>query len=114
MNNTKRDKKVIGTEIGFERIRRITGYLVGTIDRWNNSKRAEERDRIKHKVGGHDMNNKDLWNLLLAHKGHELTVATYGDPGNPKNVSLECEDCNEVVLDAELYTVCAREDDTNE
>ena len=32
----------------FERIRRITGYLVGTTDRWNNSKRAEERDRVKH------------------------------------------------------------------
>ena len=34
--------------VKFERIRRITGYLVGTIDRFNNSKRAEERDRIKH------------------------------------------------------------------
>lgn len=34
----------------FERIRRITGYLVGTIDRWNNGKRAEERDRVKHSV----------------------------------------------------------------
>ncbi len=32
----------------FERIRRITGYLVGTIDRWNNAKRAEEGDRLKH------------------------------------------------------------------
>lgn len=32
----------------FERIRRITGYLVGTLDKWNNAKRAEERDRIKH------------------------------------------------------------------
>ena len=32
----------------FERIRRITGYLVGTIDRWNDSKQAEERDRVKH------------------------------------------------------------------
>lgn len=32
----------------FERIRRITGYLVGTVDRWNNAKRAEERDRVKH------------------------------------------------------------------
>lgn len=32
----------------FERIRRITGYLVGTINRWNNAKRAEERDRVKH------------------------------------------------------------------
>ena len=32
----------------FERIRRITGYLVGTIDRWNNAKRAEEKERVKH------------------------------------------------------------------
>lgn len=32
----------------FERIRRITGYLVGTLDKWNNAKRAEERDRTKH------------------------------------------------------------------
>ena len=34
----------------FERIRRITGYLVGTLDHWNNGKRAEERDRVKHDV----------------------------------------------------------------
>ncbi|MGI6404343.1 MAG: anaerobic ribonucleoside triphosphate reductase [Oscillospiraceae bacterium] len=34
----------------FERIRRITGYLVGTLDRFNNAKRAEERDRIKHGI----------------------------------------------------------------
>jgi ribonucleoside-triphosphate reductase len=32
----------------FERIRRITGYLVGTLDRWNNGKRSEEKDRVKH------------------------------------------------------------------
>ncbi len=32
----------------FHRIRRITGYLVGTLDRFNNAKRAEERDRVKH------------------------------------------------------------------
>ena len=32
----------------FERIRRITGYLVGTLDRFNDGKRAEERDRVKH------------------------------------------------------------------
>ena len=35
-------------EIGFDRIRRITGYLVGTVDRFNNGKRAEEKDRVKH------------------------------------------------------------------
>lgn len=34
--------------VKFERIRRITGYLVGTTDRWNNAKRAEEQDRVKH------------------------------------------------------------------
>ncbi|MDR1754847.1 MAG: anaerobic ribonucleoside triphosphate reductase [Eubacterium sp.] len=34
----------------FERIRRITGYLVGTVDRFNNAKRAEEHDRVKHGV----------------------------------------------------------------
>ena len=35
-------------EGGFERIRRITGYLVGAMDKWNNAKRAEEHDRVKH------------------------------------------------------------------
>ena len=35
----------------FERIRRITGYLVGTLDRFNNAKRAEEKDRVKHHIG---------------------------------------------------------------
>lgn len=38
----------VGANVGFERIRRITGYLVGTIDRFNDAKRAEERDRVKH------------------------------------------------------------------
>ncbi len=37
-------------KIPFERIRRITGYLVGTMDKWNNGKRAEERDRVKHSL----------------------------------------------------------------
>ena len=35
----------------FERIRRITGYLVGTVDRFNNAKKAEVRDRVKHSLG---------------------------------------------------------------
>ena len=34
----------------FQRIRRITGYLVGTMDRFNNAKRAEEQDRVKHGI----------------------------------------------------------------
>jgi dUTPase len=37
--------------VPFERIRRITGYLVGTTARWNDAKQAEERDRVKHGVG---------------------------------------------------------------
>ena len=36
--------------VPFQRIRRITGYLVGTLDRFNNAKRAEEHDRVKHSV----------------------------------------------------------------
>ncbi len=34
--------------VKFERIRRITGYLVGTIGRWNNAKKSEEQERVKH------------------------------------------------------------------
>lgn len=34
--------------VPFDRIRRITGYLVGGMDRWNNAKRSEEHDRVKH------------------------------------------------------------------
>lgn len=41
-------KKVIGEGVGFDRIRRITGYLVGTTDRFNNAKKCEEQDRVKH------------------------------------------------------------------
>ena len=36
--------------LSIERIRRITGYLVGTVDRFNNAKRAEVEDRVKHSV----------------------------------------------------------------
>ncbi|MEG2004955.1 MAG: anaerobic ribonucleoside-triphosphate reductase [Bilophila sp.] len=45
---TQKDKRTIGDGVKFERIRRITGYLVGTVDRFNNAKRAEVRDRVKH------------------------------------------------------------------
>ena len=44
--------KTVGEGVGFERIRRITGYLVGTVDRFNNGKKAEERDRVKHSTEG--------------------------------------------------------------
>ncbi len=45
---TQTKEKTKGEGVGFERIRRITGYLVGTVDRFNNAKQAEEHDRVKH------------------------------------------------------------------
>ena len=47
---TKSKNENYGQGVGFERIRRITGYLVGTMDKWNDAKRAEERDRVKHSL----------------------------------------------------------------
>ena len=47
-----REEKLVGEGVGFERIRRITGYLVGTTERFNNGKKAEERDRVKHGTEG--------------------------------------------------------------
>ena len=49
---TKNEK--LGQGVGFERIRRITGYQVGTMDKWNDAKRAEERDRVKHGLSKDD------------------------------------------------------------
>lgn len=48
VTNINREEELIGVGVGFERIRRITGYLVGTLDRFNNAKRAEANDRVKH------------------------------------------------------------------
>ncbi len=50
MNNNDATNAPVGAghNVGFERIRRITGYLVGTMDKWNDAKRAEEANRVKH------------------------------------------------------------------
>ena len=40
--------KTVGEGVKFDRIRRITGYLVGTLDRFNNAKKAEVADRVTH------------------------------------------------------------------
>lgn len=47
----KEEKVIVGEGVGFERIRRITGYLVGTLDRFNDAKYAEVQDRVKHSIG---------------------------------------------------------------
>lgn len=41
----------LGLGVKFERIRRITGYLVGSMEKWNDAKKAEEKDRVKHSLG---------------------------------------------------------------
>ena len=46
----KSNNEKMGQGVGFERIRRITGYLVGTMAKWNDATRAEERDRVKHSL----------------------------------------------------------------
>ena len=40
----------VGEGVKFERIRRITGYLSGSLETWNDAKRAEEKDRVKHSI----------------------------------------------------------------
>ena len=47
-------EKLVGEGVKFERIRRVTGYLSGTVDRFNNAKRAEEKDRVKHTIEKED------------------------------------------------------------
>ena len=52
-------EKLVGEGIGFERIRRVTGYLAGDVSRFNNGKRAEERDRVKHSGAKDLLSKKD-------------------------------------------------------
>lgn len=50
MTKAKVSHGMVGEGVEFERIRRITGYLVGTLDRFNNGKRSEVEDRVKHGI----------------------------------------------------------------
>ena len=51
------NKEKLGKGVMFQRIRRITGYLVGALDKWNNAKKVEERDRVKHGLGRKENGN---------------------------------------------------------
>ena len=53
--------------------------------------------------------NNYLWNVLKEHYGHEVQISIYGDVDNPADICLEDMDTNEVILDAEIYTLVARE-----
>ena len=48
INKVKNENGKVGEGVKFERIRRITGYLVGTLDRFGDAKRAEVEQRVKH------------------------------------------------------------------
>ena len=48
MDKETKRTKMVGEGVKFDRIRRITGYLVGTLDRFNNAKKAEVSDRVTH------------------------------------------------------------------
>ena len=51
-------EKLVGEGVGFDRIRRVTGYLSGDVSRFNNAKRAEEKARVKHTGVKELVNNK--------------------------------------------------------
>lgn len=51
----KVENGMVGKDVPFERIRRITGYLVGDMNRFNNAKYAEVQERVKHMEARHDL-----------------------------------------------------------
>ena len=72
MNEKKNTQATVGESVGFERIRRITGYLVGTTDRFNNAKRAEERDRVKHSLSYRASDRRDHPGFYCGWSRHPL------------------------------------------
>ncbi len=60
----------------FERLRRITGYLVGTLDRWNDAKKAEEKARVKHCVNSAINDAERLVALETQAMEHNIAYAT--------------------------------------
>ncbi len=60
----------------FERLRRITGYLVGTLDRWNDAKKAEEHARVKHSVNSAVNDAERLAALETQAMEHNIAYAT--------------------------------------
>ena len=58
------EDKLVGTGVKFERLRRITGYLVGTLDRFNDAKFAEVKDRVSH-VSMKPFNKAKQYKMML-------------------------------------------------
>ena len=59
----------VGKGIKFERIRRVTGYLAGDVSSFNNAKRAEEKDRVKHD-GIDDLTEEEQCDIIKKHQWH--------------------------------------------
>ena len=75
----------------------------------------EKYPDIKQKYRLEEINDKNmdddmlLWDALKKHIGHKVSIASYVDnDDNIVDICLECEDCNEVILDSEIYTLAAR------
>lgn len=112
MNTETKEKLLIyqalyGSNVIFAR---PLDMAMGVVDK-------EKYPDIKQEYRLEEINNENinsdklLWNLLKKHIGHEVHIVSYGDSnGNIADVCLECEDCNEVILDSELYTLAARND----
>ena len=84
----------VGEGIKFERVRRITGYLVGTLDRFNNAKRAEEADRVKH---GYGINRRGE---VKSPTGVILTVTERGQVRVKKDGKVRLEYIGDLLADA--------------
>ena len=58
ITKVKNEDGKVGEGVMFERIRRITGYLVGTLDRFGDAKRSEVEQRVKHGLSGQGSNER--------------------------------------------------------
>ena len=85
-DDVKVDYKINNTR--FERIRRITGYLVGSLDKWNDAKQKEEKDRVKH-----DLSSIDKKDEIASILGIDMI----------QNVTGIERDCNNQIIHQEVY-----------
>ena len=60
ISKVKNEDGLVGKNVDFERIRRITGYLVGTLDRFGDAKRSEVEERVKHDLGNRKSDGKEV------------------------------------------------------
>ena len=89
---TETDKSV-GQGVRFERTRRITGYLVGDLERFNNAKRAEERERVKHGAGNERHCGDPRYCQICGSIGERANGTTWRTKTDPVVQSMRCPVC---------------------